>query len=105
MDRIAPNSPGQALTAWAAMHAASPDLTSYAGHVFARIAQGLIVPLIVRIMLAKAEPRKSEMAAGVVASTVQVGAALGTAAIGGVFSAHRAGIRRAKAMRMPSRVA
>jgi protein-S-isoprenylcysteine O-methyltransferase Ste14 len=76
---------GFALTGWSATRAALPDMPFYAGLVLAGIGQGLILPSIVRIVLAEAEPQKAGLAAGVVASTLQIGAAFGTAAIGGVF--------------------
>jgi Na+/melibiose symporter-like transporter len=76
---------GFALTSWSAAQSALPDLPFYAGLVLAGTGQGLILPSIVRIVLAEAEPQKAGLAAGLVASTLQIGAAFGTAAIGGVF--------------------
>jgi EmrB/QacA subfamily drug resistance transporter len=76
---------GFAVTGWSATRSALPDLPFYAGLVFAGAGQGLILPSIVRIVLAEAEPQRAGLAAGVVASTLQIGAAFGTATIGGVF--------------------
>ncbi|WP_109477203.1 MFS transporter [Paraburkholderia sp. C35] len=76
---------GFTVTGWAAAQSALPGWPFYAGLVIAGIGQGLILPSIVRIVLAEAEPEKAGVAAGVVASTLQIGAALGTAAISGAF--------------------
>ncbi|BBU31987.1 hypothetical protein BTHE68_57210 (plasmid) [Burkholderia sp. THE68] len=76
---------GFAVTGCAATRSALLDLPFYAGLVFAGIGQGLILPSMVRIVLAESEPQKAGLAAGVAASTLQIGAAFGTAAIGGVF--------------------
>ena len=76
---------GFAVTGWAATHAEAPDLLFYAGLVCAGIGHGLLLPSIVRIVLAEVEPAKAGLASGVVSSTLQIGSAFGTAAISGAF--------------------
>lgn len=76
---------GFSLTGWASTRAPSPDLLFYIGLVFAGLGQGLLLPSIVRIVLAEVEPAKAGLASGVVSSTLQIGSAFGTAAISGAF--------------------
>jgi MFS family permease len=72
-------------TAWAATRAATPDLMFYCGLVCAGVGQGLLLPSIMRIVLAEVAPEKAGLASGLASSTLQIGAAFGTAAISGAF--------------------
>lgn len=76
---------GFAVTAWSATRSATPDLLFYGGLVCAGIGQGLTLPSIMRIVLQEVTPEKAGLASGMVSSTLQIGAAVGAAAIGGVF--------------------
>jgi EmrB/QacA subfamily drug resistance transporter len=62
-----------------------PGPIFYAGLFFAGVGQGFVFPSLVRIVLAEVEPEKAGLAAGMVTSTLQIGAAVGVAAIGGLF--------------------
>jgi len=57
------------------------------GLAFAGVGQGFVLPSLVRIVLAEVDPAQAGLAAGLVTSTLQIGAAVGVAAIGGVFFA------------------
>jgi predicted MFS family arabinose efflux permease len=62
-----------------------PGPIFYFGLLFAGIGQGFVLPSLVRIVLAEVEPDKAGLAAGIVTSTLQIGAAVGVAAVGGLF--------------------
>jgi predicted MFS family arabinose efflux permease len=49
------------------------------------VGQGFLQPSTVRIVLTEVGPEKAGLAAGVITSTLQVGAAVGVAAVGSVF--------------------
>jgi MFS family permease len=53
--------------------------------VCAGVGQGLLQPSTVRIVLTEVEPDQAGLAAGVVTSILQVGSAVGVAAVGSVF--------------------
>ena len=76
---------GFSVTTWAAGQSALPDLIFYASLVCAGIGHGLVLPSLMRIVLAEVVPEKAGLASGVVSSTLQIGAAFGTAAISGAF--------------------
>jgi EmrB/QacA subfamily drug resistance transporter len=61
------------------------SLTFYAGMLCAGGGQGLVLPSLVRIVLADVEARRVGIASGLVTSLLQIGAALGVALVGGVF--------------------
>lgn len=62
-----------------------PGIIFYLALICAGVGQGFLQPSTVRIVLGEVEPEKAGLAAGVVTSTLQVGAAVGVAAIGSVF--------------------
>jgi hypothetical protein len=62
-----------------------PGIIFYLGLICAGVGQGLLQPSTVRIVLTAVEPGQAGLAAGVVTSTLQVGAAVGVAAVGSVF--------------------
>jgi hypothetical protein len=73
------------VTGFAAGAGAAPNLPFYAGLVCAGVAQGLLLPSIMRIVLLEVAPEKAGLASGVISSTLQIGSAFGTAAISGAF--------------------
>jgi MFS family permease len=76
---------GFAITA-AALHAGfGPGIMFYVGLICAGVGQGLLQPSTVRIVLTEVEPGQAGLAAGVVISVLQIGAAVGVAAVGSVF--------------------
>ncbi|SEA92608.1 MFS transporter [Paraburkholderia sartisoli] len=76
---------GFSVATWAAGQSAIPEPVFYLGLVCAGIGQGLVLPSLMRIVLAEVVPEKAGLASGIVSSTLQIGAAFGTAAISGVF--------------------
>jgi MFS family permease len=76
---------GFAITAGALHAGFGPGIIFYLGLVCAGVGQGLLQPSTVRIVLTEVEPEQAGLAAGVVTSILQVGAAVGVAAIGSVF--------------------
>jgi len=77
---------------WLAKVGGSPlvDLKSFKNRTFvglicAGVGQGLLQPSTVRIVLTEVELEQAGLAAGVVTSVLQVGAAVGVAAVGSVF--------------------
>jgi EmrB/QacA subfamily drug resistance transporter len=62
-----------------------PGIIFYLGLICAGVGQGFLQPSTVRIVLTEVEPEKAGLAAGVVTSTLQIGAAVGVAAIGSIF--------------------
>jgi MFS family permease len=76
---------GFAITA-ATLHAGfGPGIMFYVGLICAGVGQGLLQPSTVRIVLTEVEPAQAGLAAGVVTSVLQIGAAVGVAAVGSVF--------------------
>lgn len=76
---------GFAITA-SALHAGfGPGVMFYLGLIFAGVGQGLLQPSTVRIVLTEVEPEQAGLAAGVVTSILQIGTAVGVAAVGSVF--------------------
>jgi EmrB/QacA subfamily drug resistance transporter len=57
----------------------------YLGLAAIGIGQGLVLPSILRIVLAEVKPERAGIASGMVTATLQIGAAAGAAALGGVF--------------------
>src|SRR3984957_10592125 len=78
---------GFAITAAALYASFGPGIVFYVGLICAGVGQGLLQPSTVRIVLAEVEPEQAGLAAGVVTSTLQIGAAVGVAAVGSVFFA------------------
>ena len=78
---------GFAITAAALYASLGPGIIFYVGLICAGVGQGLLQPSTVRIVLAEVEPEQAGLAAGVVTSTLQIGAAVGVAAVGSVFFA------------------
>jgi MFS family permease len=76
---------GFAITA-AALHAGlGPGIIFYAGLICAGMGQGLLQPSTVRIVLTEVDPEQAGLAAGLVTSILQIGSAVGVAAVGSVF--------------------
>jgi MFS family permease len=78
---------GFAITAAALYASLGPGIIFYVGLICAGVGQGLLQPSTVRIVLTEVEPEQAGLAAGVVTSTLQIGAAVGVAAVGSVFFA------------------
>ncbi|MGF6776776.1 MFS transporter [Paraburkholderia sp. GAS334] len=76
---------GFSVTTWAAGQSAVPEPIFYVSLVCAGIGHGLVLPSLMRIVLAEVISEKAGLASGVVSSTLQIGAAFGTAAISGAF--------------------
>ncbi|MBB2927661.1 MFS transporter [Paraburkholderia silvatlantica] len=64
---------------------AQPGAGFYLGLAAIGIGQGLILPSVVRIVLAEVEPERAGTASGMVTATLQIGAAVGAATLGGLF--------------------
>jgi MFS family permease len=78
---------GFAVTASALLAGLGPGIIFYVGLIFAGVGQGLLQPSTVRIVLTEVEPEHAGLAAGVVTSILQIGSAVGVAAVGSVFFA------------------
>jgi MFS family permease len=76
---------GFAITAGTLYAGFGPGIIFYLGLICAGLGQGLLQPSTVRIVLTEVEPEQAGLAAGVVTSTLQIGAAVGVAAVGSVF--------------------
>jgi MFS family permease len=76
---------GFAITAGALYVGFGPGIIFYIGLICAGLGQGLLQPSTVRIVLTEVEPEQAGLAAGVVTSILQIGAAVGVAAVGSVF--------------------
>jgi EmrB/QacA subfamily drug resistance transporter len=63
-----------------------PD-TLAVGLAIAGIGFGIVMPSVIKAVIGGVDPRHAGLASGVVISTLQIGAALGVAVIGGVFYA------------------
>ncbi|RQS65953.1 MFS transporter [Burkholderia sp. Bp8963] len=74
------------LAAAAALAGANaPGPGFYLGLAAMGIGQGLVLPSVVRIVLAEVAPERAGVASGMVTATLQIGAAVGAATLGGVF--------------------
>lgn len=78
-------------TAAALANVAAPGAGFYIGLAAMGIGQGLVLPSVVRIVLAEVEPAHAGVASGMVTATLQIGAAVGAATLGGVFFARVGG--------------
>ncbi|MGU7773076.1 MFS transporter [Burkholderia sp. MR1-5-21] len=65
--------------------ASAPGPGFYLGLAAMGIGQELVLPSIVRIVLAEVAPERAGVASGMVSATLQIGAAVGAATLGGVF--------------------
>ncbi|PLZ00156.1 MFS transporter [Burkholderia sp. WAC0059] len=63
----------------------APQWGFYAGLVATGLGQGFVLPSVVRIVLAEVEPARAGVASGMVTATLQIGAAVGAATLGGLF--------------------
>jgi EmrB/QacA subfamily drug resistance transporter len=81
----------------------APGFEFYLGLAAIGMGQGLVLPSVVRIVLAEVEPARAGVASGMVSATLQIGAAVGAATLGGVFFArlgvHPAGVDYVHAFR------
>ncbi|KVF68525.1 MFS transporter [Burkholderia sp. FL-7-2-10-S1-D7] len=71
--------------ALAGEHAPGPGF--YAGIAAIGIGQGLVLPSVVRIVLAEVDAARAGVASGMVSTMLQIGAAVGAATLGGLFFA------------------
>ncbi|MDR8727151.1 MFS transporter [Burkholderia pseudomultivorans] len=69
----------------AGVHA--PGAGFYAGIAAIGIGQGLVLPSVVRIVLAEVDAPRAGVASGMVTAALQIGAAVGAATLGGLFFA------------------
>ena len=67
------------------MSPGTPPTGFYAGLAAMGIGQGLVLPSVVRIVLAEVEPDRAGVASGMISATLQIGAAVGAAPLGGLF--------------------
>ncbi|WP_321817158.1 MULTISPECIES: MFS transporter [unclassified Paraburkholderia] len=67
--------------------ATAPGTGFYVGLAAMGIGQGLVLPSVVRIVLAEVEPARAGVASGMVTAMLQIGAAVGAATLGGLFFA------------------
>ncbi len=67
--------------------ATAPGALFYVGLAAMGIGQGLVLPSVVRIVLAEVEPARAGVASGMVTAMLQIGAAVGAATLGGLFFA------------------
>lgn len=74
-------------TAAALAHSGAPGTGFYLGLAAMGIGQGLVLPSVVRIVLAEVEPARAGVASGMVTAMLQIGAAVGAASFGGLFFA------------------
>ena len=74
-------------TAAALAGAAAPGPGFYAGIAAIGIGQGLVLPSVVRIVLAEVDTARAGVASGMVTAMLQIGAAVGAATLGGMFFA------------------
>lgn len=72
-------------TAAALAGTGTPGYGFYVGLAAIGMGQGLVLPSVVRIVLAEVEPERAGVASGMVTATLQIGAAVGAATLGGVF--------------------
>ncbi|MEO7715042.1 MAG: MFS transporter [Capsulimonas sp.] len=62
-----------------------PGIIFYASLLCAGMGQGFVLPSVVRTVLSSVDADQAGLASGVVTSTLQIGSAVGVAALGGVF--------------------
>ncbi|WP_322044630.1 MFS transporter [Paraburkholderia sp. J67] len=67
--------------------AVAPGPGFYVGLAAMGIGQGLVLPSVVRNVLAEVEPARAGVASGMVTAMLQIGAAVGAATLGGLFFA------------------
>ncbi|MBF5010008.1 MFS transporter [Burkholderia pseudomultivorans] len=65
----------------------APGAGFYAGIAAIGIGQGLVLPSVVRIVLAEVDAPRAGVASGMVTAALQIGAAVGAATLGGLFFA------------------
>ncbi|MBR8063839.1 MFS transporter [Burkholderia ambifaria] len=65
----------------------APGAGFYAGIAAIGVGQGLVLPSVVRIVLAEVDPARAGVASGMVTAMLQIGAAVGAATLGGLFLA------------------
>ncbi|RAR49163.1 EmrB/QacA subfamily drug resistance transporter [Paraburkholderia unamae] len=65
--------------------AGAPGSGFYVGLAAIGLGQGFVLPSVVRIVLAEVEPERAGVASGMVSATLQIGAAVGAATLGGLF--------------------
>lgn len=63
----------------------APSPGFYVGLMAIGLGQGLVLPSVVRLVLAEVAPERAGVASGMVTATLQIGAAVGAATLGGVF--------------------
>ncbi|QTD92234.1 MFS transporter [Burkholderia anthina] len=63
----------------------APGAGFYAGIAAIGIGQGLVLPSVVRIVLAEVDAARAGVASGMVTAMLQIGAAVGAATLGGLF--------------------
>ena len=74
-------------TAAALAGAATPGIGFYVGIAAIGIGQSIVLPSVVRIVLAEVDTARAGVASGMVTAMLQIGAAVGAATLGGVFFA------------------
>ncbi|WP_027797084.1 MFS transporter [Paraburkholderia acidipaludis] len=72
-------------TAAALAGSTAPGSGFYVGLAAIGMGQGLVMPSVVRIVLAEVAPERAGVASGMVTATLQIGAAVGAATLGGAF--------------------
>ncbi|MBY4870291.1 MULTISPECIES: MFS transporter [Burkholderia] len=65
----------------------APGAGFYAGITAIGVGQGLVLPSVVRIVLAEVDAARAGVASGMVTAMLQIGAAVGAATLGGLFFA------------------
>ncbi|CAI8912397.1 MULTISPECIES: MFS transporter [Burkholderia] len=65
----------------------APGAGFYAGIAAIGVGQGLVLPSVVRIVLAEVDAARAGVASGMVTAMLQIGAAVGAATLGGLFFA------------------
>ncbi|NHL69453.1 MFS transporter [Burkholderia ambifaria] len=65
----------------------APGAGFYAGIAAIGVGQGLVLPSVVRIVLAEVDATRAGVASGMVTAMLQIGAAVGAATLGGLFFA------------------
>ncbi|MET3553803.1 MFS transporter [Burkholderia sp. 567] len=65
----------------------APGAGFYAGIAAIGVGQGLVLPSVVRIVLAEVDTARAGVASGMVTAMLQIGAAVGAATLGGLFFA------------------
>lgn len=63
----------------------APSPGFYVGLMAIGLGQGLVLPSVVRLVLAEVAPERAGVASGMVTATLQIGAAVGAATLGGLF--------------------